>query len=473
MTLLNQLGIVDIAAIAVYIFAMILIGFLASRRIKSAKDFSAAGQGLPWHVVAGSAIATSMGANMVIGKYDLIAESGLSGLTTALFFWLGWLFLIFMAKRLRNSGATSIPTFLAKRYNPQTQKISSYCVLIMMISSCAAQFLSIGTILEALGICSREAGVWIGATLIVLFTIFSGLWGVALTDTIQSVLLIVSFGIIFPIFVLRTAGGWNAIASFNAALSPERLHFFRGIAPVTMLGWAISSILATGSDPALSQRIFSAKDTKSAVRGQLIAWGATLLISGFVSALPGMAILKIFPEIVRGSEFTPLFIVTYMPTLLKGLMLATLLGLMLTSGDTYLLLLSSTLTDDMIRPRRPDLDDRKLLFLNRLLCVLSMVVICIMALYVGSIYQLLKIGASAYGAGVFVPLLLGCFGKRLNPRVTNAAMLAGALCSFCFDMFLKLPLHLDMDGVLIGSALCLVICVAGSHRRPHGLRPRR
>jgi SSS family solute:Na+ symporter len=332
----------------------------------------------------------------------------------------------------------------------------------MSVSSCAAQFLSIGTICEALGICSREKGVWIGAALVILFTVFSGLWGVALTDTVQSVILMIAFGLIFPIAVFKTAGGWNAIVDFNLAQSADRMNMFSGIAPISMVGWALYYGLSTGSDPSFSQRIFSAKDTKSAIKGQVVAWAFTLVIVGFVSAFPGLAIGKIFPDIRHGSEFTPLFIVTYLPAALKGIMISSLLGLMLTSGDTYLLLLSSTISHDIVRPYYPDMEEKKLLRLTKLICVLSAALICGMALYVDSIYQLFKTGGGAYGAGVFFPLILGCFWKKAKAKAINLGMLVGTVVSFGFDMLIKIPLGLNIDGVLIGAALCLIICVTGS-----------
>lgn len=459
MSIMSQFGFVDIFVIIAYVIGFILIGYFASKRIQNAKDFTNAGQKLGWFTVAGSTIATCMGANMVIGKYDLIFESGLSGLTASLFWWVGWLFLLIMAKPLRASGATSIPSFLEKRYNPTVRKIASYCVLVTAISSCAAQFLTIGTILETLGICDRTLGTWIGAAIIILFTVFSGLWGVALTDTIQSLILLVSFGVVFPALVYNTAGGLDTVI---ASTPPERLDMFAGIAPISMIGWAVSYALSTGSDAFYAQRIFSARNTKDAVIGQIVAWGATLVVAGFLSAIPALAIGHIYPDIGAGSQFTIRFIAEHFPVVLKGLVMAALLGLMLTSGDTYLLLLASTITDDIVRPMKPDLSDRKAVLITRLSCVLSAGVLCAMALYVGKIYQLFKTGGGAYGAGVFFPLILGCFWKKANAKAMGAAMLVGTLFSFCFDMFLKIPLGLNIDGCIIGAVLCLVIAVGGS-----------
>ncbi|XCP83790.1 sodium:solute symporter family protein [Roseburia hominis] len=457
MSILDKLSLGDILVIILYIILMIIISVRASKKIKNAHDYNHAGQNMSWIMIAGTCIATTMGANMVLGKYDLIVESGLSGIVSYLFWWVGWGFLLLLAKPLRESGAISIPQFIEKKYGSTARKIASYCVLLSMVSFCASSFLAIGNILEALGICNHEVGTWIGAIVVISFTIFSGLWGVVLTDTIQSVLLLIGFGILFPIIVIKTAGGWETIVAYNG---PERMQIWGGIAPVTMLGWVVYNILSVGANATYAQRIFLAKSTRDAVRGHLVAWVFTLAVCGVFSALPGLASNMIFPE-VKGSQFTPLFIVTYFPVIVRGLMLSILLALILTSGNSYLMLLSSTVVDDIIRPIKKDLSDKKVIFVTRTICVLSAGIICIMALYVDKLYQLTKTGGSAYGAGIFFPLVIGCFAKKVNARAVCASMVAGTLTSFCFDMFLKIPLGLDMDGGPIGAALCLIIILSG------------
>ncbi len=156
-----------------------------------------------------------------------------------------------------------------------------------------------------------------------------------------------------------------------------------------------------------------------------------------------------FPEITAGNQFTPIFIVTYLPAVVRGLMLAGLLGLMLTSGDSYLLLLASTVTDDVVVPIKKDMDEKKKILFTRFTCVAGAVVITAMALYVNSIYQLFKTGGGAYGAGVFLPLFLGCFWKRADAKAINAGMFSGFVIAFCFDMFLKIPLGLNMNVLLV------------------------
>lgn len=455
---MGKISVIDIGVIILYIAFFVGLCVYSNKKMQ-AKNFTNAGQSLSWFMVAGSTIATTMGGNMVIGKYDMILEAGVAGITSSLFWWVGWVFLLIMAVPLRKSGVSSLPMFLEKRYNTTTKKYSSYCVLISAIASCAATFLAIGVMLEALGLCDRKAGTLIGALVVVLLTLPSGLYGVALTDTIQAIIILVTFGVIFPIMVFRTAGG---IETVLASQTPERLSLVKGIAPITMVGWAISYSLSTGAEPNFAQRIFAARSTRDALIGSLTAWGVSLIVAGIITALPALAMTNVFPDITIGSTFTVRYVSTYFPIALKGLILSVLLGLTLTSGDSYLLLLGSTFVDDIIRPKHKSLSDKKILMITRVSCVVFSIILCLIALYVDKIYALFKIGASAYGAGIFFPLILGCFWKKANAKAAGIAMIVGSICSFGFDMFVKVPLGLKVDGVIIGAALNLVIMVGGS-----------
>lgn len=460
MKYVGDIPIADFIMILLFLVLITLMGVWATRKVKSGKDFATAGQELSWFTCTGSCIASAIGANVVIGKYEVILESGVSGIVASWFWWIGWLFLLLLAKPLRDSGAVSIPDFLQMRYGEKTRNIGAVCVMIATISMTAAQFLAIGNILEALGICGRDTGVWVGAVVIVLFTIFSGLWGVAITDTFQSIFLLIAFGVVFPIAVFKVAGGWDVVTASHTA---EELSLFRGMAPVTMAGWFFYYIFSTGADPVFAQRVFSAKDTKTAVTSQLAAWTATIVVTGVICALPALAINVIFPDMTIGSQFTPKFLLAYMPPIVRGLMLSFLLSMMLTSGDSQLLTLVSTITEDIIRPKMKEEDaEKRMLLISRLVCMLATVMVCAMALYFGKIYQLLKTGGSAYGAGIFIPLVLGCFWKKADSRAVNIGMLAGLIVSFGFDMFFKIPMGLSLDGIIPGGLLCLMICVGGS-----------
>ena len=449
---------IDYAVILLYIVAFVGIGiYVTKKNVKSAKDFATAGQGLSLGMVVGSTVATCMGASIIFGNYQLVFDSGMQGMITNVFWNVGWMFLVIMSGRMRATGASSIPMFIEKTYGKTARQIASYAVLCMGVSSTAAQFKAVGSMTAALGLCDATTGILIGAVIIVLFTVFSGLYGVALTDTIQSVMIVVTVGAIIPVTATVLAGG--PAAAFNA-IEPGALSLSGGgMTAGVMLGYILSNMFSCGCHPAYAQRSLAAKDNKVAVKGQLIACVLCLIIT-FVAAWPAFFGRTLFPNMTDGSQFIPAFIATYFPPILKGLALAILLGLLLTSGDTFLLLLSSTATEDIIRPAKPDIDEKKLLKIGRGVVVFGAIVIVCLALYIPTITDLFKIGGSAFGCCCFFPCLFGCFWKKVNKQAVTLSMLVCCPLSIIWDLFLKGVT--GQSGSLIAGITSLVICVVGS-----------
>ena len=448
----------DYVVLIVYLFAFIFAGYVISKRmVKSSKDFATAGQGMGFLTVVGSTVATCMGASIIFGNFQLMYSSGLRGFLIGYFWHIGWIFLVLMSGRLRKSGATSIPQFLEMRYSPFVRKVASYAVLCMGIASTAAQFRAAGSMSEALGLCTATTGIIIGGIVILLFTVFSGMWGVSITSTIQSVLIVITVGIVIPITAISIMGG---PAQAVAAADRSMLSFGESDMTISIfIGYALSNLFACGAHPAYASKSLAAKDTKTAVSGQLCA----LIICGIIQAVALIPVLfgrAMFPNLTDSSQFIPTFIATYFPVGLKGLCISIVLSLLITTGDTFLLLISTTLTEDIIRPVYPNMDDRKMMMLQRFFCVAACGLIIAMSLYIPSIAELFKIGGSAFGCSVFFPALLGCFWKKINTKAVQFAMPFCCVLSIFWDLFLiKLT---GQSGSVIAGTASFVICVFGS-----------
>lgn len=453
---LNNLSIFDTAIIVLYVLVFLGIGYFSSKRIKTARDFTSAGKSLTWPMIAGSTIASALGSSTLMGNYQLIDSYGMSGLLMALSFYFGWWILIIMTRRLRSSGADSIPGYLELKYNAKTRKTCTLFVLLNAMVNIASQFMAFGIALSALGLCSIKVGAIIGAIVIIGFTIFSGLYGVALTDTLQSVLLLIGCGIIIPLLTFKTAGGWEFVFSNTPS---KMLNPFTGADAITLIGYVLANCLVAACHCANSQRTFAAQDETHAVKGQLT--GNILSIAVITLAvLPAFAMPFIYPNVTDAASYTTLYILDYLPIGIKGIMLALLFGLLLTTGDTFLLLFSSTIVDDVIRPQKPDMDDRKLLKIGRWIMVIVSVLNLLLAFYVNDLYDLFALAASTFGAAVFFPLILGVYWKKANAKAVNIGMLVGGLLSFVWD--LTLNNFVNIRGVILGAALNGIICVVGS-----------
>ena len=317
MKLLNG---IDFSVIILYNVILIAVGmYLAKKKIKKASDFTTAGQSLGTFTVAGSIISTCMGASILFSNYQLIHAGGIRAAITSAFWYGAWLILVLLVGRVRKTGASSIPDYISKRFSPRAQKISAWAIVLVGLSTCAAQFKSIGAMAEALNICDPTTGIILGATVIVLFTFFSGMWGSAVTNTIQSLFILAVVVLVIPLTASRAAGG---LSTAMANIDPEKLSFSNSSMSMSLFfSYLVSSSLNVACEPSYSKYSLAAKDAKSAVRGQLIAWAVCTCV-WLISVIPPLWINQIFPDMTDGSLFVTRLVATYMPVGLRGMVIA-------------------------------------------------------------------------------------------------------------------------------------------------------
>lgn len=450
-----MLTIADYVVVIAYFVFMIAVGAYASKKITSAESYATADSSLTMKVMIGTTVATCLGANAAFGNAGAAFSQGLSSLISVLIAWhIGWIALILMSKRLRRSGASSLPDFLERRYGNTTRMIAAIVSLVFLVNSTAAQIAAVGNIFSTFNLLAATPAIIVSGVIIILYTVFGGLYAVAITDTIQAVLLIGGVCIAVPIVAFTQAGG---VGNVIANTDPQMLNLFAGFSPLVTLGWILSYCLSAGSHAAYSQRIFASKDEKTAFWGSI--WSNLIaFVAGGIIMVTVLTAPFIFPEMTNGETFVPMMIYTFFPPVIKGLIIAALFGLVLSTADSFLLMVGTTIVNDIWAAVKPDTTAERRLVLSRAWTVIGGVVCTIMALMGGSVLTLFKTGSAAYGAGMFIPLLLGCFWDKASAKGINVGMLLGCFGTILWNLTLKAAT--GIDGVIVGALLCLVASVS-------------
>lgn len=313
---------------------------------------------------------------------------------------------------------------------------------------------------EILGICTFEQGIIFGGLIITVLTLFGGLEGVAITNTIQSVFIVIVCVIAVPLLSFAKVGGVDTVLDNIRQVSPERLSLLAGIGPMTLIGYVLSNALASGAEPAYAQRILAAKDVKTGVMGSITSNVVGVLLTIPIS-LGVLCLPYILPNETDGSHYIPVMILNFFPPVVKGFAVFAFISLFLTTGAAFLLLTSSVVTNDLIRPFRPNLEDRKLLRMSRMLVVVVGLASIVIAVAGDSIYSVMLLGSACYGAAVFFPLLIGCFAKKrvCDSRFVNAGMLCGCFVTLVWNWLLTDVT--GVAGVVVGGFCCLALCLLG------------
>ncbi len=460
MKIFETLGYLDGIVMIGCLLGLVVISLIFDKKMTSSDDVTGSAKNFSIPLIVGATVATYMGASAGVGNMQLFLASGFSGLTPRYAWFVGWIVLCVMAGRLRASGANTLPEFISVKYGRSTQKVSSAAALIYTMSSIAGQFMACGTVFYMLGLGSVKTGIIVLGIVIIVLALFGGLKGLAITNTIQSAFIIAICVIIIPAIAIIKAGGIGGMTEYWQATDPTHLNFVAGLSPTVFIGYCVSYLLCCGAEPSYAGKFLAAKDTKTGVKGA-VASMITCAILPIPMCIAAMCLPKVLPGVTDGSLFFPEMINNFMPPVVKGFAMFAFLSLFLTTGDSFLQLVSVLITNDYVKPLMPDADDKKIVRIHRTTTVLVGILAIIVGLVGGTIVDVMALGAGCYGAAVFFPLVLACYSKRhYVSRNINIAMIVGCVVTLVWNPLLSEVT--GIAGVIVGAVCCMIICFIGS-----------
>ena len=345
------------------------------------------------------------------------------------------------------------------------------CSLIIMVSYLgwvSAQVTALGLVFHLLSgeAISLSMGMVIGVVSILAYTLFGGMWSVAVTDFIQMIILVVGLSVL-AIFAGHQAGGADKVIAY--AVSQDMFKFwpeagFKEIA--FFLAAALTMMLGSIPQQDVFQRVMSANSEHSATRGPVIG-GVCYILFAFVPMFLVVSALIIMPE--RASELIaqdpqkvlPTLVIERMPFFLQVMFFGALLSAIKSCASATLLAPSVTFTENIWRQFHPHLSDQQGLKAMRVtVLVFSALVLAYAILMQGtSIYEMVSGAYQVTLVGAFVPLTAGLYWRRASTQGALFAMVLGLLT---WLLFLATPAGEEFPAQLAGLLASVVGMVIGS-----------
>src|SRR3982750_1913287 len=189
-----------IGSVVVYLAVTIAIGLWAARRVHDSKDFVVAGRSLPLYMNTATVFATWFGAESVLSVSVEFSKSGLSGIIADPFGSSMCLVIVavFFARAFYRMDLLTIGDFYRKRYGRTMELGTSVVIAVSYLGWTAAQLTALGLVFSTLtpGPISLSTGIVISGVVVLGYTIWGGMWSVAMTDLFQSVMIIVGLGFV-------------------------------------------------------------------------------------------------------------------------------------------------------------------------------------------------------------------------------------------------------------------------------------
>jgi solute:Na+ symporter, SSS family len=315
--------------------------------------------------------------------------------------------------------------------------VEIFCSIIIMLSYLgwvAAQVTALGLVFNILsaGSITFEWGMVIGVASILIYTLFGGMWSVAITDFVQMIVLVVGLSII-AVLAADMAGGADKVVAY--AQSKEMLKFLPEPKLHDILFFFAAAItIMLGSIPQqdIFQRVMSAKDLKAATRGPVIG-GVAYLLFAFVPMFLVVAAIVIMPE--KSAEFLkgdsqrilPTLVLEKMPLVAQIIFFGALLSAIKSTASATLLAPSVTFVENIYKHFKPRMSDQQTLRAMRVTVLLfSLFVLSYAMLARGKpIYDMVSGAYQVTLVGAFVPLVFGLYWKRATTQGAIASIVLG------------------------------------------------
>jgi solute:Na+ symporter, SSS family len=457
--------------VILYLAISIAIGLYAGSRVKGAQDYAVAGRSLPLYVVIATVFATWFGSETVLGIPARFVKDGLRGVIEDPFGSSMCLILVglFFARKLYRMNLLTIGNFYRQRYNRTVEIMVSACIVVSYLGWVSAQITALGLVFNILsqGAISQSMGMVIGAAIVLLYTMFGGMWSVAMTDFFQMVIIVV--GLLYIAYVVAgLAGGVPQVVAQASAAG--KFQFAPDLTSKDILAFAAAWVtMMFGSIPQqdVFQRVMSAKSENTGAFGSILggsfyfvfafvpmflAYSASLIDPAMVSALIDKDAQMILPTLILNN--TPLFA--------QVMFFGALLSAIMSTASGTLLAPSITLSENVLREIFP-MTDRQLLLTTRVVVVCFAIAVTGFALasqgmpiydMVGNAYKVTLVAA-------FVPLVMGLYWARASTQGALCAVIGGLASWLLMERFggesiwppQLLGLLVSFGGMIVGSLL--------------------
>jgi Na+/proline symporter len=389
---------------------------------------------------------------------------------------------LFFARKLYRMNLLTIGDYYRQRYSRTVEIIVSLCIVASYLGWVAAQITALGLVFNVLsqGAIGMAAGMCIGAGIVLVYTLFGGMWSVALTDLFQ--MSIIGVGLLYIAWLVSgmAGGAQNVVAHAAAAGKFDFAPAFSAKEILAFTGAIVTMMFGSIPQQDVFQRVMSARSATVGATGAVsggvlyflfafipmfLAYSAYLIDPKMVSALLDTDAQMILPTLILGN--TPVFA--------QVLFFGALLSAIMSTASGTLLAPSITLTENILREFVP-MNDRQLLLATRIVVVCFTCVVTVFALMsqgtpiydmVGNAYKVTLVTA-------FIPLVMGLYWKRATNQGALCAVLGGLASWVLMERFGEdsiwppqlVGLLVSFAGMVLGSLLPQRLHAA-SPPRPH------
>jgi SSS family transporter len=464
--------------ISTYLFILIGIGVYKARKINTQADFSVAGRNLtPW-VLVGTMLATWMGTGSILGNAGKTYETGMAALMLPMGSILGIIFLTRIAGKVRNYEKFTVPEILGDRFGPVARILSVIALVMAYMVIVSYQYNAGGAVLHTVlinkageSLITVETGTIIAALFIIAYTMLAGLVSVAYTDVANGLIILLSFLISIPI-LLAEAGGFSGMReAFETMGKADHMNFFGVYSTMNIINFCLPPFLLILGDANMYQRFFASKDAEGAKFAT-----TTLIFAVAVAELMIIFAAWVSSSMIPDAEIGKYVLIyashKFLPIFLSAVMMTTIIGIIISTADSFLLVPATTLMRDVyMNYVNPEVNEKRIVLLSRLLVLALGIVAYIVSLgfaQSAGFFERALYAYTIYGASITPALVAALFWKRASKIGAILSISSGTVTTLLWkeagfiQNLIPSTVYSNIDEVLPAITVSVVGLVIGS-----------
>jgi SSS family solute:Na+ symporter/sodium/proline symporter len=469
-----------VAVVCVYVLALLGISVYKSRTVQTDEDFMVAGRGVPVYLLVATLVCTWIGSGSLFGTAGLTFRTGVSELWFSCGAWIGILVVYTIASRVRRIAQYTLTDLLEKRYSQVAKVLGTITIIIAYMVIAGYQFKGGGRFIAILseGSISPETGMLIAAALIVGFTVLAGMVSIVSIDIFNGVIMLLAMIVTLP-FAVMAHGGIGEVVTTIQQASPSHLEPMGGHDFLWVAGIALPTFLLLMSESSIYQKFSPADTARNARRAVMGMFIGVVLVETLMMliALVGFAIYADDPRFffadgsinrAMAEEIILRIGFEQLPTIIGSLLLAAGAAILISTGNTFLMVTSTNVTRDIFqaffyRNATPS----QVVWLQRGCIVVIGILAYLMMSQFETILEMALISYTMIGASLAPPLLAAFFWKRVTRIAGVASIASGMLTVISITVInsvlgdgsttiLGIPFPLDTDYIAIPAVLVSV-----------------
>lgn len=443
----------DLWVMAFYFGIVLCVGLTMSRRVKTAADYSTGNRSYSAPVIFATLSSAFIGGGFTSGLAEKVFSIGIVYIIAMWGFSLKEVLVatVIAPRMTPFKDAVSVGDIMGKLYGEKSKIFTGIASALVCAGIAGAQFGAFGYMLKILADIPPFYGIIIGASIVITYSSLGGMKAVVANDVMHFCVLIVALPLVF-LFGLYYAGG---VAPIVQTLPAANLALFENISVLAALGLFLSFFFGETLVPPYVQRLLIGKNLKEVARGTL--WSGLLSFAFFaLVGCIGFIALHLKPDLDPNLAL-PFVINTVMPVGLKGLAIAGMMAVIMSSADAFLNAAGVAITQDVMKPllKKDFTEGKTELLFSRLATFSVGITAVVFSISVESVLDILLYAYNFWTPFILVPLVAGILGYRASSRTFWYGSISGISSVVVWNLLCRSTF--DIDGALVGIAVNFLV----------------